>query len=458
MTSTVSMEEVLMVTQEELNGFRRDRYFSRSWALLTGQKGWIKPVLLMALALLVPIVGWLGVMGYIVEWARLTAWGANTAPKQKGVHVGACIKSGWRIFVIDVCWTLVLGVVGALLSVVPLLGGLLALAWFVFGLVLTVALIAAEIRATIYQRMGAGFRLGIIKDMVSRDMPGVWRIAGMCFLLGAGLAIVAGVLTFGILMATLPLLIFRVSYISPLVSEGMAVAMALDAVGDFLLTSAPALIVVGFVTNILAVIVNCLVYTAVALWMRQFDVPNWGRNEDPLPDSVRDPRDSDGVCYGLPVTPATAPAPQDAPAEPVAPAAPVASVAPPAPAAPVAPVPPAPVPPAAIAPAAPVPPAPAAPQQPADPEVAPAPDVPAFYQKPAPAAPVPEQPTAAEPVTQPVAPAPGQPVEPAPATQPVAPATEQPAMPAPAPAPADAPAPSAIPAPPVPTPGDDAQA
>lgn len=421
MTSTVSMEEVLMVTQEELNGFRRDRYFSRSWALLTGQKGWIKPVLLMALALLVPIVGWLGVMGYIVEWARLTAWGANTAPKQKGVHVGACIKSGWRIFVIDVCWTLVLGVVGALLSVVPLLGGLLALAWFVFGLVLTVALIAAEIRATIYQRMGAGFRLGIIKDMVSRDMPGVWRIAGMCFLLGAGLAIVAGVLTFGILMATLPLLIFRVSYISPLVSEGMAVAMALDAVGDFLLTSAPALIVVGFVTNILAVIVNCLVYTAVALWMRQFDVPNWGRNEDPLPDSVRDPRDSDGVCYGLPVTPATAPAPQDAPAESVAPAAPV--------------------PPAPAAPAAPVPPAPIAPQQPADPEVAPAPDVPAFYQKPAPAAPAPEQPAAA-----------------APATQPVVPATEQPVESAPAPAPADAPASSAIPAPPVPTPDDDAQA
>lgn len=439
MTSTVSMEEVLMVTQEELNGFRRDRYFSRSWALLTGQKGWIKPVLLMALALLVPIVGWLGVMGYIVEWARLTAWGANTAPKQKGVHVGACIKSGWRIFVIDVCWTLVLGVVGALLSVVPLLGGLLALAWFVFGLVLTVALIAAEIRATIYQRMGAGFRLGIIKDMVSRDMPGVWRIAGMCFLLGAGLAIVAGVLTFGILMATLPLLIFRVSYISPLVSEGMAVAMALDAVGDFLLTSAPALIVVGFVTNILAVIVNCLVYTAVALWMRQFDVPNWGRNEDPLPDSVRDPRDSDGVCYGLPVTPATAPAPQDAPAESVAPAAPSAPAEP-------------------VAPAAPVPPAPIAPQQPADPEVAPAPDVPAFYQKPTPAAPAPEQPAAAEPATQPVAPAIEQPAVPAPATQPVASVPGQPAEPAPAPAPADAPASSAIPAPPVPTPDDDAQA
>lgn len=450
-TSTVSMEEVLMVTQEELNGFRRDRYFSRSWALLTGQKGWIKPVLLMALALLVPIVGWLGVMGYIVEWARLTAWGDNTAPKQKDVHVGACIKSGWRIFVIDVCWTLVLGVVGALLSAVPLVGGLLALAWFVFSLVLTVALIAAEIRATIYQRMGAGFRLGIVKDMVSRDMPGVWRIVGMCFLLGAGLAIVAGVLTFGILMATLPLLIFRVGYISPLVSESMAAAMALDAVGDFLLTSAPALIVAGFVTNILAVIVNCLVYTAVALWMRQFDVPNWGRNEDPLPDSVRDPRDSDGVCYGLPVTPAPTSTPQDAPVAPAAPAAPAAPVPPvPVPAAPVTPPAPAP------APVPPAPAAPAAPQPPAEPEVAPALGAPGFYQTPVPAAPAPEQPASA-PAAPAVEPTPAEPAEPAAAGIDPEP-TPAPAEPAPAQAPDEGPAPSAIPAPPVPTSDDGAQA
>ena len=65
------------------------KYFSRSWALMTKEKGWIKPILLMALACFVPIVGALGVLGYACEWARLSAWGVDSSPKQKGVKVGA---------------------------------------------------------------------------------------------------------------------------------------------------------------------------------------------------------------------------------------------------------------------------------------------------------------------------------------------------------------------------------
>ena len=45
-----------MVGESELEGFRRDRYFARSWALLTRDRGWIKPVLLMTVSLLVPFV------------------------------------------------------------------------------------------------------------------------------------------------------------------------------------------------------------------------------------------------------------------------------------------------------------------------------------------------------------------------------------------------------------------
>ncbi len=54
-----------MVDESELAGFRRDHYFARSWALLTRDRGWVKPVLLMTVALLVPIAGILGVAGYI---------------------------------------------------------------------------------------------------------------------------------------------------------------------------------------------------------------------------------------------------------------------------------------------------------------------------------------------------------------------------------------------------------
>ncbi len=45
----------MAVSADELNGYRRDRYFARSWALLTLEKGWWKPVLIMALFGLIPV-------------------------------------------------------------------------------------------------------------------------------------------------------------------------------------------------------------------------------------------------------------------------------------------------------------------------------------------------------------------------------------------------------------------
>ena len=97
--------------------FTDQSYFSRDWAMLTRDKGWIKPILLMALASLVPIVGILGVTGYAYEWARLTAWGVDSAPKQRDVKVGACIKSGFRVCMVTLCWSLAVGFVFGVLNV-----------------------------------------------------------------------------------------------------------------------------------------------------------------------------------------------------------------------------------------------------------------------------------------------------------------------------------------------------
>jgi hypothetical protein len=76
--------------------FTGRNYFARSWTLLTRAKGWPKTVLLLCVASLVPIVGPLFSLGYIVEWARLTAWGVDAYPKQRGIRIGRCIASGWR--------------------------------------------------------------------------------------------------------------------------------------------------------------------------------------------------------------------------------------------------------------------------------------------------------------------------------------------------------------------------
>ena len=110
-----------------------EKYFSRSWALLTRDKGWFKPVILLALSCLVPIVGPLGVFGYMLEWARLTAWGVDAAPKQKGVNIGECISSGWRGFVAELGWNIIYFIIAGILSAISLFG-LLNLAVFVAGI------------------------------------------------------------------------------------------------------------------------------------------------------------------------------------------------------------------------------------------------------------------------------------------------------------------------------------
>ncbi len=69
--------------------------FSASWRLLTRDKGWIKPILVLTLVGMVPIVGQIAILGYGLEWARLTAWGVEAAPKQSRVDYGKIMHTGF---------------------------------------------------------------------------------------------------------------------------------------------------------------------------------------------------------------------------------------------------------------------------------------------------------------------------------------------------------------------------
>ena len=288
-----------MVSQSDLEGFRRDRYFARSWALLTRDRGWVKPVLMMTVALLVPAAGILGVLGYALEWARLTAWNVNAAPKQRGVAVGECIRSGWRAFLVTLVWGIVSGVVVGVLSSLPLLGALFAGAWVVLSFGYVAVVMAATLRATIYQRFGAGMRIQTIWQMVRHDPAGLARVAGM-LLAGAAVAWVAELIVCMVTMAAvMPQLLWIVRLVSGtslyMMSDLAAGAMALDLIASLVSALGPALVVLVLVGGFIAVVVCLLAFTAVGLWFRQFDVASWGRDEDPLPPFVDDPRDREAA-------------------------------------------------------------------------------------------------------------------------------------------------------------------
>lgn len=316
-----------MVDESELEGFRSTRYFARSWALLTRDRGWIKPVLLLTLALVVPIVGWLGVMGYIAEWARLTAWGVNSAPKQRGVRIGECIASGWRAFVVMLVWGLCMGIISGIAALVPIIGGLAAFAWTIFSIFLYVVIVVAVLRATIYQKIGAGLRVRTIWEMVSRDAGGLMHVLGIQAIGAAIMWVVCMVVLVVSMTSLLPQILYLASYVDryqAILSSDMQAVLALQTLGAILSALGPAVVVLGVVCGLVSVVTEMIVATAVGLWMRQFDVASWGRDEDPLPGPA-------GPAAASAQSAPVAPGAPSAGAAPVGAAAPVGDVDPNAP-------------------------------------------------------------------------------------------------------------------------------
>ena len=113
-----------MSNDANLSGFQKDHYFGRTWAMLTQEKGWWKPILLCALGALVPIVGPLAVLGYGLEWSRRVAWGSTEGPSRQ-VKIGGLIKSGWRGFVVVAGWSIAVVVVGSIVENLPWIGDFL---------------------------------------------------------------------------------------------------------------------------------------------------------------------------------------------------------------------------------------------------------------------------------------------------------------------------------------------
>lgn len=314
---------------DRTDGFSPTKYLSRSWALLTRDKGWAKPVLVLAIAKLVPVAGPLGVCGYEQEWARLTAWGVDSAPKQKDVKVGTCIASGWRAFLVALGWSAIYVVLtwalGAATERSEIASALVGILSFVLGIALELWLLVSMLRATIYQRVGAGYKASRVWEMMRRDPNGLLRILGIELLGGLIVGAVALVFLFVVLLMSAPS-IMRIAYLTNgMYASGYGYGMGsayletyvLDQVVSTLAGAAPVVLVGWYACSVVNEVMTLLVTTATGLWFRQFDVPRWGTSDDPLPAGV-----TGGTGQGNPPEvglPAAAPEP-DAPTEVIDPA------------------------------------------------------------------------------------------------------------------------------------------
>lgn len=269
-----------------------EHYFGRSFAMLRRDKGWLKPLLALSAANLVPIVGPLGVSGYAMEWARLTAWGVDAAPKQKGVRVGECIGSGWRAFVVMFVPGFVFGLVSGLLnglasltnagSLRTMLGVLLPFC----QLILTVVATVCALHATVYQSFRAGFSYRRIGQMLGEDFGGIMRLAAMNVLLSLVVGLAVGVLASVTLGMAVGDVVSRYQmWFYADVLETVTWAQMFGFVADLFAQMgayALPLALIVLVGNVAAVLTKLIVVNAVGLWMRKFDVPHWGAMNEPL--------------------------------------------------------------------------------------------------------------------------------------------------------------------------------
>ena len=329
----------------------QDLGFISSWKMLTRDKGWIKPLLVLTLVSWIPILGQIAVLGYALEWARLTAWGVDSAPKQRGVKYGKVLTSGGIGLLVCITMSIVLALVNVILfggayvgAAFPLLAGMTVSGLMgglgtgvLFGGVSFLAILlmmvvnvffgtfisAAMLRSTVYDSFSAGWRVDRLFQMVIRDIGGFFHTYAVS-LIGS---IVSGVVS--ALVAILGVLTIGLGAMSlSFAGAGYGHAMGYDRfsfdLGSLIMHmgALPILIfvilavVAFFAVQVVGVAMQLVSVNAVGQWFCRFDVNRWGVSSAPLPDGT--PRDFSGTSAGnapwAPVMPEEAAAQQQAPA------------------------------------------------------------------------------------------------------------------------------------------------
>lgn len=313
-----------------------DLGFISSWKMLTRDKGWIKPLLVLTLVSWIPILGQIVVLGYGLEWARLTAWGVDSAPKQRGVKYGKVFATGGIGFLVAVTMSIVLGLANIILfggayvgAAFPLLsgatlsglvGGLgsgLLFGGVSFAAILLMMVVnvffgtfisAAMLRSTVYDSFSAGWRVDRLFQMVVRDLGGFFHTYAVSLIgsIVSGLASAIVVIVGGLVAGTS---VFFLTYHAPVDGYYSDFASALLHIGAFpILLFVILAIVAFFAVQVVGVAMQLVSINAVGQWFCRFDVNRWGISSAPLPDGA--PHDFSGAATG------STPCP---PAEPVMP-------------------------------------------------------------------------------------------------------------------------------------------
>lgn len=298
--------------------------FVTSWKMLTRDKGWIKPVLVLTLIGWVPILGQIAVLGYGLEWARLTAWGIDAAPKQRGVDYGKVLTTGGIAFLVNMSMSIVVAILSSMIfgttvgigSVFGPIGSLFtdvisfaaATSGATFGLIAAVVnifmstfVLAACMRSTVYDSFSAGWRVDRLFQMIMKDPGGFFHAYAVKLI---------GDIVVGAYSAVVAMLgaVFTLGGMAGIMAYGYGIDHFRYNLGqhliDSLITMGPGLVMVIvllviaalFFGGVLSVAMQLVSINAMGQWFCRFDVNRWGTSSAPLPDGV--PARAQAAAYG----------------------------------------------------------------------------------------------------------------------------------------------------------------
>ena len=128
---------------------------------------------------------------------------------------------------------------------------------------------------SVYGRLSAGFQFERIWTMLRHDTRGAGRILGMYLLINAIIGVVAAVVVIGFVIGGMVFGVVVASAGADSGTPGFAVGLLVLAMVVF-----AALSYAGMVASVFC---TAMVVRAMGYWTRQFDVPRWRGQDDPMP-------------------------------------------------------------------------------------------------------------------------------------------------------------------------------
>lgn len=276
-------------------------YFVAAWHDIKSSPGWLGKLVVLSLVSLIPVFGWIVVLGYLFGWARDLAWNVHAPMPARifGNEDGKLYSRGFFVFVaafvcmlapwaLEMVWAL-LGGFGGFWSgrghgmavfglTAPVFALLVLAAWILAMLFAGVG----AMRASIYGRLAPGLQFGKIWAMMRHDSQGLLRILGMGALLSVGTGVVAWLLVF--VVTSLGLLFGIIATGGNLDMGAHYPDARVWAIAATTMGAVFALVVAyGVLVSALSVFVVAMVARALGYWTRQFDVPAWRGQDDPMP-------------------------------------------------------------------------------------------------------------------------------------------------------------------------------